>query len=82
MTSADDAVKGVTEQLNKAAAEIDTEVQKLKDAGVSAESLAGLESVSQRLDDRNPDAEPAPEPTPEPAPADGGDVVPPEGEPA
>jgi Skp family chaperone for outer membrane proteins len=61
MGSADDAVKGVTDQLTKASAEIQAEVQKLQDAGVSEESLAGLKGVAQSLDDRNPDA-PAEEP--------------------
>lgn len=56
MGKADETVKGVTEQLSKASAEIDAEVQKLRDAGVSDENLAGLTDVAQRLDDRTPDA--------------------------
>ena len=66
MGAAEDAVRGVTDQLNKAKGEIDAEVAKLQEAGVSDEALAGLKAVSQSLDDRNPDA---PEPTPEPEPA-------------
>lgn len=76
MGSADDAVKGATEQLNKAAAEIDAEVQKLQDAGVSEESLAGLKSVSQSLDDRNPDVVVQPDPAP-PVEESPGDAQPP-----
>jgi hypothetical protein len=66
MGAADDAVRGVTEQLNKAKGEIDAEVTKLQESGVSDEALQGLKDVSQSLDDLNPD--PAPEPEPEPAP--------------
>lgn len=58
MGAADDAVKGVTDQLTKASSEIQAEVQKLQDAGVSEKNLAGLKSVAQSLDDRNPDAAP------------------------
>jgi F0F1-type ATP synthase membrane subunit b/b' len=58
MGAADDAVKGVTDQLTKASAEIQAEVQKLQDAGVSDDALAGLKDVAQSLDDRTPDAAP------------------------
>lgn len=66
MTSADKAVQDVTAQLTKAKGEIDAEVAKLQDAGVSPESLAGLQAVSQSLDDANPDAAPAPAATDSP----------------
>jgi hypothetical protein len=70
MSAADDAVQGVTSQLTKAKGEIDAEIATLQASGVSPESLAGLQSISQSLDDLNPDVvpEPAPEPTPEPVP--------------
>lgn len=69
MGAAEDAVEGVTEQLTKASGEIQAEVAKLQEAGVSDEALAGLKNVAQSLDDRTPDAAPEPEPTPEPEPA-------------
>lgn len=65
MGAADDAVQGVTEQLAKASGEIDAEVAKLEEAGVSTESLEGLKGIAQALDDRNPDVVPEPEPEPE-----------------
>lgn len=76
MSAADDAVQGVTSQLTKAKGEIDAEIATLQASGVSPESLAGLQSISQSLDDLNPDVvpappvvdEPAPEPVPEPEP--------------
>jgi hypothetical protein len=55
MTAADEAVQAVTAQLTKAKAEIDAEVTKLAEAGVSADSLAGLQAISQSLDDLNAD---------------------------
>jgi hypothetical protein len=61
MGKADETVQGVTEQLNKASAEIAAEVQKLQDAGVSDESLSGLRDVAQRLDDRTADTPPVEE---------------------
>lgn len=63
MSAADDAVKKSTAQLNKAAGEIDAEVAKLKEQGVSDESLAGLAAISQSLDDRNADAPSGEEPS-------------------
>jgi hypothetical protein len=48
MGAADDAVKGVTDQLTKASAEIQAEVQKLQDAGVSDDALAGLKMSRSR----------------------------------
>jgi len=70
MSAADDAVQAVTSQLSKAKGEIDAEITTLTEAGISPESLAGLQSISQSLDDLNPDVvpEPEPEPTPEPEP--------------
>ncbi len=62
MSAADDAVQAVTAQLSKAKGEIDAEVTKLTEAGVSADSLAGLQAISQGLDDLNPDVVPEPEP--------------------
>jgi F0F1-type ATP synthase membrane subunit b/b' len=56
MGAADKAVRDSTAQLQKAKAEIDAEVSKLQESGVSDEALAGLKSVSQSLDDVNPDA--------------------------
>lgn len=55
MTAADQVVKDATAQLTKAKSEIDAEVAKLQDAGVSPESLAGLQAISQSLDDLNAD---------------------------
>jgi hypothetical protein len=67
MGAADKAVRDSTAQLQKAKAEIDAEVSKLQESGVSDEALAGLKSVSQSLDDVNPDPAPADE-----APGDAG----------
>lgn len=64
MSAADDAVQDVTAQLTKASGEIDAEVTKLTEAGVSPESLAGLQGIAQRLDDRTPDPEPETPETP------------------
>lgn len=61
MTAADEAVQAATAQLVKAKAEIDAEVAKLAEAGVSAESLAGLQAISQSLDDLNADEPETPE---------------------
>lgn len=71
MSAADDAVKGVTDQLVKAKAEIDAVIADLESQAVSPETLQRLRDVSQSLDDENPDAQPTPEPSPgdvEPAP--------------
>jgi hypothetical protein len=61
MTAADEAVQAVTAQLTKAKAELDAQVDALAEAGVSAESLAGLQAISQSLDDVNPDPPVEPE---------------------
>jgi hypothetical protein len=66
MTAADDAVQAATAQLVKAKGEIDAEVAKLQEAGVSPESLAGLQAISQSLDDLNADAPVEEPPTEEP----------------
>lgn len=55
MTAADEVVGRVVAQLTKAKGEIDAEMDKLRAAGVSEENLAGLQAISQSLDDVNPD---------------------------
>ena len=84
MTSAENAAEGVADQLGKAKGEIDGVIADLQDQSVTPETIQRLQNLSQALDDVVPD-QPAPEQPAEPAPADGGDggdVVPPEGEPA
>lgn len=67
MTSADDTVNKVSDQLNKAKGEIDQVIADLQGQGVQPATLERLQSLSQALDDVVPDA-PAPQPPPEPTP--------------
>jgi hypothetical protein len=63
MTSAEDAVNKVSDQLGKAKGEIDQVIADLQGQGVRPETLQRLEGLSQALDDVVPDQPPA-EPNP------------------
>jgi uncharacterized protein YpuA (DUF1002 family) len=63
MTSAEDAVNKVSDQLGKAKGEIDQVIADLQGQGVQPATLERLQSLSQALDDVVPDQPPA-EPNP------------------
>lgn len=70
MTSAEDAARGVVDQLARAKAEIDGVIGELQNQSVSAETISRLQAISQGLDDVVPDV-PVPDPeTEEPTPTE------------
>lgn len=59
MSAADDALKAVADQLDKAKTEIDAIVAELQAQSVDPATVQRLQGLSQSLDDVVPDASPA-----------------------